>query len=241
MRDAAVRLGSIYAATQFFTDVLATEADFKHAPRLLQIAWDHGDNYLGMPWEITYLLRLHAFCPSFRCHFVPSKVAMGESPEDDLCLFCIEEMELEDHDMDLDRNMYDACTCPPMDLDMEEWVDYYIEQMEYMNTVSNLLHSTNEAWITDLRENKVSVYVAIAPDTDQITFRIVYKERLSTSASDYHIPARELLRKWGGFDLSCGPDVNWIVVYEESHEHTEDGLKMKTSVMHEAHFTMTTN
>jgi hypothetical protein len=133
------------------------------------------------------------------------------------------------------RNMWDECTCPPMDLDMEEWVDYHVEQMVYMNTVSTLLNTTNEAWLTDLRENKMSVYVAIAA-ADHITFRIVYKERLSNSASDYHHIARELLRKWVLLDLPCGPDVNWVVAYEEHHEHTEDGLKMNTSLMKEAHF-----
>jgi hypothetical protein len=97
---------------------------------------------------------------------------MGESPENDLYLFCIEEMEIEDHNMDPDRNMYDECTCPPMDLDMEEWVDYYVERMEYVNTVSTLLHSTNEIRLTDLQENKVSVYVDIVPDTDQINLSI---------------------------------------------------------------------
>jgi hypothetical protein len=81
----------------------------------------------------------------------------------------------------------------------------------------------------------MSVYVAIAA-ADHITFRIIYKERLSNSASDYHHHARELLRRWGVFDLPCGPDVNWVVAYKEHHEHTEDGLKMNTSLVKEARF-----
>jgi hypothetical protein len=79
MRDVAVRLHSIYGATEFLTTVLSTEAELKHAPRLLQVAWEHGMDFSTAMRDITHILRSHAFCPSFRCEFIPFKVAMGEA------------------------------------------------------------------------------------------------------------------------------------------------------------------
>jgi hypothetical protein len=79
MRDVAVQLYSICAATKFLTAVLSTEKDLRNAPKLLQVTWEHVmDNSTAMR-DITHLLRSHAFCPSFRCEFIPFKVAMGEA------------------------------------------------------------------------------------------------------------------------------------------------------------------
>jgi hypothetical protein len=185
--------------------------------------------------DVTPLLRIRAFCPSLERRFVPYNVAIGMNPEDDICHFCMEKYMLEEHGMDADRNMWTERTCAPMDLDREEWVDYYADQMDYMSAISDLLHATNEDWLTDLRDNKMSVSYAIAEDTNNITFRVLYNEQLSDSASNYH-PAWAILRKWGVFDLPCGSKVDWVVAYEKEEQSTEDGFKIKTSALYEAHF-----
>jgi hypothetical protein len=105
-----------------------------------------------------------------------------------------------------------------------------------MDAISDLAHSTNDIWLTDLRENKISVSFAIAEGTDNVTFRIHHHQKLPGSAGDYQ-PALELLKKWGVFDLRCGHKVDWVVAYEEDHQFAaEGGIKMKTSAVYEAHF-----
>jgi hypothetical protein len=238
MRAAAVRLNFISETIRYLAACMPNEADLKHAPKLLQIAWEHDMEKTTAMRDITPLLRIRAFSSSFYCRFVPYNVVMEKAPEWDMCHFCSERYELEEHDMDMDRNMWTECTCPPMDLEVEEWVEWYTDQMEYMGAISDLSHSTNEIWLTNLRANKISVSFAIAEGADNVTFRILYHQKLSNSASasDYH-PALELLKKWGVFDLPCGPNVHWIVAYEEEHQFAaEGGLKMKTSAVYEAHF-----
>jgi hypothetical protein len=130
MRDAAVRFSSIPQSIQYIATWMPNEADLKHAPKLLQIAWEHDMDKTTAMRDITPLLRIRAFCSSFHCAVVPYNVVMGKSPDWDMCHFCFETYELEEHGMDADRNMWAGCTCPPMDLEMEDWVEWYTDQME---------------------------------------------------------------------------------------------------------------
>jgi hypothetical protein len=87
-----------------FDTFLINSNDRKHSPKMLQISWDHGyDNDVRR--DVTPLLQLRAYIPSLKCKFILHKVAVGLDPEDNICDYCFEMMNLEDRDF-VSRDQY---------------------------------------------------------------------------------------------------------------------------------------
>jgi hypothetical protein len=230
MRAAAFCFRSINIGNKFIETFMPSPADLKHAPKLIQIAWDNDMDYdMGMR-DTTQLLRLHSFCPESRCQFVPEKFIDEISPIDDICNFCME-YELEAHGMESDRNMFEGCTCPPFDLDDEEWTAYYTGQLHHLDKLLALLHSTNDAWLNDLREGKMTVHFAFSGPA-RIKFRVLHNEQICPNTSDNQ-PAWDLLDDWGVSSLLQQHCIDFVLAYEELQKFERRGYAMTASVVRE--------
>jgi hypothetical protein len=231
IRAAALRFPYTGSASMFIETFMPSPADLKHAPKLMQIAWDNDIELHGRMQDLTQLLRLHSFCPEFRYQFIHEKLINGSCPRWDICQFCVEEMELDEDDTDPGENTFDYCTCPPSDLDHEEWAAWYTEKLHYLDKLSALLHSTNKAWLSDLREGKMTVHFAFS-GPNHIKFRILHQEQICSSTSDDQ-PVWDLFDKWGMFSLLEQHSMDITLAYEQLQEVERRGYTMTASVVRE--------
>ena len=128
----------------FMRTFFPTSIDSQIAPKLLQIAWNHDQDYKkGKKMDTTALLKLRARCPTLKCEFVRHTIAhvpvVGSDP-DDL------------NDEEFFEFYCDRCGCfhnPDYD---EEDVDY-----SYLWDLNTVLANVNELWLGDIREERIEV------------------------------------------------------------------------------------
>lgn len=88
------------------------------------------DDTLGDKHNLTSLLIMSAHSPCTETEFVSLRLSMNHSSYDDVCWYCIGELEAEERgDTDFE-NFVEECTCAPEDLDQEEWEDYQYELID---------------------------------------------------------------------------------------------------------------
>jgi hypothetical protein len=193
--------------------------------------WDHGtDN--GTRFEMTVLLRLRAHCPSFRIGFLPMKVTSGQSYEEDICNSCKQMYLHAVHGLDFDVEI-EECFCPDYDMDHEEWILFKYDQMNYMSGLQDFIYNSNERWVQDVKDKKVTVGCTFSKFTDRITVKIRYKDLVWQTTTNCK-PAWDLLKRWGILDLpGAQHDMDFIVLYEDKQTTEEDGYKMVNSVVRE--------
>jgi hypothetical protein len=107
--------------TNFFDVFYSGPAKLKHGPRRVQIEWDTViHDMAGNTHYLSRLLRLRAHTPETLIEFVPIKLAIRESMEDDLCWYCIGQLEARDHRDDDFENDVEECTCAPPDIEIQD-------------------------------------------------------------------------------------------------------------------------
>ena len=220
---------------RFIETFLPSEVELKNGPRLFQLLWEHAPN-CGSQYDITPLLRLRAHRLPLRCEFIPDQLASGMFPDDDVCMFCFETYHLEEHDMESHYNIWEECTCPPLDLTYHEWAEYVLEQIDYADVFCAFVHHINEAWLNEIREGNVTVQCRFASNGSLLTFRILCTQPVCASIDDSK-PALELLHRWGLFDLPAKSQREFVVAYEGEVVATHNGYEVTNKVVHETRFT----
>ena len=112
------------------------------------------------------------------------------------------------------------CTCPPVFVDIDHWTDVHICQLHYLKSISNLLRATNQAWLADLREDKVSVFFAVNKESRRVIIHIHYKNEWFENANN-HLLTKELNTRWGLLDLAWSAEVDWILKFKGGESLTE--------------------
>ncbi|KAF2831098.1 hypothetical protein CC86DRAFT_366563 [Ophiobolus disseminans] len=109
------------ALDRYCSAFFPSREDLQHAPDCLQISWYHNeDDETGEIFDITPLLKMHAYCPRFRCEVVSHKFAEGIFPTSDW-----------------------------WDGDGKEWEEECTEEMLYMELLGKFLGHRAEAWHTE--------------------------------------------------------------------------------------------
>lgn len=120
------------------------------SPKLLQISWDHNDDFARgqHPFDITKLLHLRAHCPSTKIEFVAHGLAEGEGPDlEDDCWVC-----MEDPDSDADDPDYE---CHHGEAMYEDWVDFMMREYWYLRGLNRFLSKKDPTWLAQIREHGI--------------------------------------------------------------------------------------
>ena len=199
-----------------------------HAPKLVQFLWDHGHDD-KMKFDLTRILRLHSHSPSLQVEFVPENVALGQSVDDDMCHSCFRRFHKEEHGLDPDSDD-DDCDCPDFDMSNSEWKEFKHDQMKYTSDMSVFIHNTTEAWMTAVKEDKVTVTCTSCQWNQHVIFRILCKDSVCETTTNSQ-PAWDLLKQWGILDLQVNKATQFILVYNDDHTMDHDGYLMSNSVV----------
>ncbi|KAI4946851.1 hypothetical protein J4E91_007023 [Alternaria rosae] len=222
-----VALMSTHQLANFLDTFLQSENEPKHVPKLVQFLWDHGhDN--GMIFDLTRILRLHSHSPSLQLEFVPENVALGQTVDEDMCHNCMMRYHREERGLDPDSDD-DDCDCPPLDMSNSAWKEFKETQMEYTSDIPEFVHNTNEAWMTAVKEDKVTVTCSFCQWSHHAIFKILYKDPVCETTTDSQ-PAWDLLKQWGILDLQVKRATHLILAYEEDQTMDHDGYRMINSV-----------
>ncbi len=181
---------------------------------------------------MTALLRLRAHCPYFQIDFLPLKVTNGQCCGEDICDPCAEMYFQAEHGLDFDDEV-EGCFCPDYAMDHEEWILFKYDQMDYMSGLQDFIHNSNEDWVLDVKDEKVTASCTFFKVTDRITVKILYKDLVCQTTTNSK-PAWDLLKRWGILDLpGAQHDMDFIVAYEDKQTTEHDGYKMVNSVVRE--------
>jgi hypothetical protein len=203
LRNLSVRL-TIHTLPPFMETFLPKYTDLAHAPKLVQICWNHTSND-SKKLDLKCLLLLGSTSPTVRLEFVPSRVA-----EDDLCPICVEQIDDYAPTWDYVRKHLE---CFSSEIDYDEWVELEDERMSYMGIVQNLVSNQNQAWLHAIRETYIKVYAIITPGTNRVSFRIVCKRRFCKGTNDTQT-AWDLFKSWGLLDLTRKGDMDFFIACE---------------------------
>lgn len=200
----------------FDATFLSGNGSNSHAPKLVQIEYDHNNT---MRKDITPLVALGAQFPMLKISFVPHKLSDGGAQEEDICDYCIENIWADDHGLEEWLNMYDECTCADPDLNEEDWKGYHYGLIRHTIVYEKFLHNDNRNWMEDVRQKRVTVHCSYERITDKIEIRIRCKERfgeagMGNNASSDAETAWNLLEGWGILDLPMANEMNFDIGFE---------------------------
>lgn len=147
------------------------------------------------------------------------------------------EMEAEDRGEEDYENIVEECICAPFDLDSDDWVTYQYDLISRTDILKKLILNDNPAWLTDIRNNRITVKATFQKHADPITFRILCKDRFCgaemTDASSHAERAWELLAKWGMFDLPCQNEMAFAVAFDVEGTIKKGGRNITSMEMRE--------
>lgn len=198
----------------FFPD----NEDLKHAPERVELDWSRGlHDVPGDQHELTHILQMHAHSPTTSFDFVPFSLAHGDTHENDVCWYCVNEFEAEDGEEEHYEKSVESCTCAPSDLDPEEWDAYQFELINRTDILRSLILHNNAAWLDDLRHDRLNVWTTFGKHAEPITFRICCKDRFfnveDTDVSVHAESAWNLLDTWGIPELPYQHDMIYVVTF----------------------------
>jgi hypothetical protein len=236
MRSAAVQFISVETAIPFISTFMPTDAELKHAPKMFDIGWD-SDSDSKMVWhEITCILRIRAFCPSFCWSFAPLDVVRGLIPSwEEICPCCQEHEDSETGYLLEGTEIPEDCICHLKDEDTEDWVQEQYEEIDYMNVIPELGQATKQAWLEDLREKKISVRFSFNGDTGRVRICIICKKEAFKNISS-HQPVQKLFEKWGICNLERRKEVRWILECKEKQRSKDGNPEMEVSTKYQVRF-----
>jgi hypothetical protein len=228
IQDLRVGFTSTDQLTDFVDTFLHHASEPKHAPKLVQILWDH-DSKIG--FDMTSMLLLHAHSPSFQVEFIPYNVAIGMTVGDEVCSNCMMRYDLDERGMEPDSD-YDECECPDYDMSHREWEEFKIDQMEYTSDIPKFVHNVNEAWLETVRQAKVTVTCTFCQMSNHAIFRILFKDPVCETTTDSQ-PAWNLLTRWGILNLHTKRGTHLILAHEDEQTMSIYGYSMKNTVLRE--------
>jgi hypothetical protein len=166
--------------SEFVETFLSSPEELQHAPSLVQIEWERDiHDYVNAKCNITALIRLRAHRPAFQFKFVPRRLADGTTRDDEICWYCINEMESTELGRVEGDNIYEQCACAPLDLDIDDWESFQYDVIERTRFIENFIRNDNATWLSDMREGRMSVQGLFGKVADPITFRIICKDRFA--------------------------------------------------------------
>jgi hypothetical protein len=224
LRNLSVRL-TIHALPPFMETVLPKYTDLAHAPKLVQICWDHNSND-SKKLDLKCLLLLGSTSPTVCLEFVPYRVV---DPEDDLCDSCVK--QIDDHAPTWDYPE-EHCECFGSEMDYDDWVKLKDQRMSYMGVVQNLVSNQKQAWLHATRKTHIKVYATITPGTNPVSFRIVCKKRFCKDTNNTQT-AWDLFKSWGLLDLTRNGDMDFVIACEQQSKVEIDGYQVKNSIVRE--------
>lgn len=215
---------SVSTSIGWFQDFVKTffknQPDLKYAPKRVQLEWSTGmDDTKYDRHDLTTILRTRAHSPTTLVEFVPYKLANNELQQDDICWFCINEMEAEEREEVNYENMAEECTCAPWDMPDEDWEPYQYGLIHRTDILTTVIYNDNPAWISDLRMDKITVEASFGTQAEPITFHIHCKDRFSDvgtkdEAATHAEDAWKLLGEWGLFEIEPQKEMAFTVNYE---------------------------
>ena len=215
--------------TNFLDAFLQSENGPKHAPKLVQFLWDHGHDD-QMKYDLTPILCLRSHSPSLQVEFVPQNVALGQSVNEDMCYNCCNRYYQEEHGLDPDSDDDDDCDCPDFEMSNSEWKRFKHEQMKYTSDIPVFIQNSTEAWITAVKEDKVTVTCSFCHWRQHAIFEILCKYPICETTTDAQ-PAWDLLKQWGILDLEVKQATQFLLAYHEEHNMDHDGYLMMNTVV----------
>jgi hypothetical protein len=224
--------------SQFVETFLSSAEELQHAPNLVQIEWERDiHDYVNAKCNITALLRLRAHRPTFQFKFVPGRLADGTTQDEELCWYCIHEMEIAElGHLDSD-NMYERCTCAPPGLDTDDWESFQYEVIGRTWFIENFIRNDNATWLSDMREGRMSVQCLFGKVADPITFRILCKDRFAqfagSSDDDHAEGAWNLITDWGIAALDSQENMAFVVAFEAERKMNKGGYELVSSELRE--------
>jgi hypothetical protein len=225
MRALEVRL--TFVTLPKFEDVfLPKGTQQQHAPRLIQVSWEHGsDNYRGRN-QLKPLLMLRARFPTLRFEFVPFDVAElklmpGEKP----CEECADMMIRYGYDSDPD------CQCDDPDMSYAEWVELEEDRMCYTKIIEGFLANDNGIWHKAILDQNITTDCSF-PSKTYLQFRITCKDTFCQSVSNFQ-DAWNLLKEWGILDLPGRNQMDIVLAFEETEKMVLDGFEVANSLVRE--------
>jgi hypothetical protein len=174
-----------------------------------------------------------------RFKFVPYKLATGMSPVDDICWYCIDEMEAMDRGEEDWNSPLEECICAPGDdMNAEDWKTYQYDLIARSDIVHSLICNNNEKWLEDIRKDKMTVQCIFGKTEDTLTFRILCKDRFcgtttNNDAPDHAESAWELLQGWGIFDLPSQDEMSLVVAFETGRKIKKGQYELTSSEVRE--------
>jgi len=154
----------------FLSATFRNTQDFQNAPIKFQLSWLVGEHdESGEIFNITPLLKMRAYRAGFWFAIIPHKLAENMFPEVDLdmCAYCLHLEEIYVPGTNPIEWNADDCTCDGVEEvnGKEQEFDCY-EEIEHARVLEELINHGNEAWLEDVREDKITVTCYLDGDGD---------------------------------------------------------------------------
>lgn len=177
----------------FIQTFYPTNSDLQLAPQELYIAYPY-DMYSqpAQPLNLTLLIRLHAYCPTFICKFRPAEM-------------------LEHH-----RKCCPYKYCVPWHCQFERDYKYNLGLMDYMaytEAYRSFVMNSNDHWIEDAKNDAFNVCCSFDDESGDTEFHIRLK-RVIDKGSDLEKEAHVLLKRWGMGALEYAQHMSFTLDFE---------------------------
>jgi hypothetical protein len=226
MRALEVRL-TLEILPEFEKIFLPQSSKQLHAPKMIQISWEHGVDNHGVSDQMTSLLKLRARFPTLRYEFVPYGVADEKAmPGDEPCDHCSEMISTGRGEYYEPWNDID-CECIDPETPYQEWIELEQGRMAYTQILGAFLHNDNEPWAKAILNGEVTakwMYI----HSFVASFRISCKEPFCLGVTNMQ-DAWDVLKGWGILDLPRRAQMDIILAYTEVDTTVIDGYEVKNS------------
>jgi hypothetical protein len=221
LRDSSVRI-ELQDLDDFISTFYSKAEEFRNAPKMLLISWNHDSDEEQALFDITPLLCLRAFCPTFEASFVCHDLIEGVLPNVDY-----EECGHSIH-----------CEClSECDHDEAHGDGIALLRMEYRYTeaLNEILAHNNENWLTMLRKDHLAKTMTIEctadVDAQHLTVCIRFRESRAPSTftnKTMYSGAVQFLHSMGLLDLERDHMSDFVVGEATGKFINYDGLYMPT-------------
>ncbi|CAA9957763.1 F-box-2 domain containing protein [Pyrenophora teres f. maculata] len=194
IKNLSMRFDSRSNLGHFIENFLHHCNGFNPVPRLLQYEWTHcTDN--TKPFDITNIVRLRSHAPEFKVEFHPASVANTYPKRTIIDTPCAVEYHdyVSDSDDSYDED-YDAYVDEDS-IEFKAWVNDEYSDIAYTHSMENLIKNGKEAWLQDIKDDKVTVFFLFSQPDDHAAIKFVYKDASRTDNSPPS--AMGLLKRWG--------------------------------------------
>lgn len=94
-----------------------------------------------------------------------------------------------------DEDEDDACSYGDSSIDFQDWEFMQYDRIAYTHSMENLIKNGKEAWLQDIKDDKVTVFFLFSKPDNHATIKFVYKDASRTDNSPPS--AIGLLKRWG--------------------------------------------